>query len=102
MHVSSTCGADRMESLKEWKAGPGGGTHPQRGRLMQGIGSRASRAQREQVAAAQLSSRVRDMDRKVCGSTRDARGRTCGMDDHSSYTGVSDRVSDFECPGGIA
>lgn len=42
MHVSSTCGADRMESLKDRKAVPGGERTAQRDRLMQGIGSRAS------------------------------------------------------------
>jgi len=40
MHVSSTCGADRMESLKDRKAGPGGVRNAQPSRLMRGIGSR--------------------------------------------------------------
>lgn len=40
MHVSSTCGADRMESLKDRKAGPGGVRRASR-QEVQGIGSRA-------------------------------------------------------------
>lgn len=56
MHVSSTCGADRMESLKDRKVGPGGVRIAQRDRLMQGIGARASRAQHEQAAVSHRTS----------------------------------------------